>query len=69
MKINRINVEISTHANKHKPYLYNETYSLAKEHKFGGEFGTDYIELKGMPEDLTKELDKLDIKYRKLEQS
>lgn len=67
MRVNRINVEISTHANKHKPYLYNEMFSLAKEHQVQGAFGNDYINLNSMPENLLKVLDKLDIKYRKLE--
>lgn len=67
MKVNRINIEISTLANKHKPYLYNEMFSLAKEHQVQGEFGNDFISLKSMPESLLKVLDKLDIKYRKFE--
>ena len=67
MRVNRINIEISTLANKHKPYLYNEMFSLAKEHQVQGEFGNDFISLKSMPESLLKVLDKLDIKYRKLE--
>lgn len=67
MRVNRINIEISTLANKHKPYLYNEMFSLAKEHQVQGEFGNDFISLKSMPESLLKVLDKLDIKYRKFE--
>lgn len=46
MKVNRINVEISTLANKHRTYLYNEMFSLAKEHQIQGEFGNDFISLK-----------------------
>jgi len=67
MRVNRINIEISTLANKHKPYLYNEMFALAKEHQVQGEFGNDFISLNSMPESLLKVLDKLDIKYRKFE--
>ena len=42
-------------------------FSLAKEHQVQGAFGNDYINLNSMPENLLKVLDKLDIKYRKLE--
>lgn len=66
MRVNRINIEISTLVNKHRPYLYNEMFSLAKEHQVQGAFGNDYINLNSMPENLLKVLDKLDIKYRKL---
>jgi hypothetical protein len=66
MKVNRINIEINTHANKHKPYLYNEMFSLAKEHQFGGTFGNDYINLNGMPECLTKVLDEAKVVYRRI---
>lgn len=66
MKINRINVEISRLANKHRTYLYNEMFSLAKEHQIQGTFGNDYITLSSMPENLLKKLNELDIKYRKL---
>ena len=55
MKINRIDISISNLANKHKPYLYNEMFALAKKHQ-----------ISGMPEDLVKELDKAEIKYRKV---
>lgn len=63
MKIERINVLISTHANKHRPYLYNEMFSLAKEHQVQGRFGNDYIELSSMPKGLTKVLEDLKIKF------
>lgn len=66
MKINRIDVEISTLANKHRPYLYNEMFSLAKEHQIQGEFGNDFISLKSMPEILLKVLEDLKIKFRKI---
>lgn len=64
MKINRI--EISTLANKHRTYLYNEMFSLAKEHQIQGEFGNDFISLKSMPENLLKVLEDLKIKFRRL---
>ena len=66
MKVNRINVEISTLANKNRPYLYNEMFSLAKEHQIQGEFGNDFISLKSMPENLLKVLEDLKIKFRKM---
>ena len=65
-KINRINVEISSFANKHRPYLYNEMFSLAKEHQIQGTFGNDYITLSSMPENLLKVLEDLKIKFRKI---
>lgn len=66
MKVNRINVEINTLANKHRPYLYAEMFNLAKEHKIQGEFGNDFISLKSMPESLLKVLKDLNIKFRKM---
>ena len=66
MKVNRINVEISRLANKHRPYLYNEMFSLAKEHQIQGEFGNDFISLRSMPENLLKVLEDLKIKFRKM---
>jgi hypothetical protein len=65
-KINRINVEISRLANKNRPYLYNEMFSLAKEHQIQGTFGNDYINLNSMPENLLKVLEDLKIKFRKM---
>lgn len=64
MKVNRINVEINTLANKHRPYLYAEMFNLAKEHKIQGEFGRDFITLSDMPEGLCKVLDDKKIKYK-----
>lgn len=64
--VNRINVLISTHANSHKHYLYNQMYDFAKEHKLGGTFGNDYITLHSMPETLTKILKEMKIKFTKL---
>ena len=66
MKINRINIEISTLANKDKPYLYNQMMSLSREHNFGGTFGNDYITLNGMPESLLKLLNEWKIKFRRI---
>jgi hypothetical protein len=62
--INRINIEISTLANKDKPYLSYQMFNLAKEHQFGGQFGRDYITLQGMPETLLKLLNDWKIKFR-----
>jgi dimeric dUTPase (all-alpha-NTP-PPase superfamily) len=66
MKVNRINVEISMLANKHRTYLYNEMFDSAKEHQIQGEFGNDFISLKSMPEGLLKVLEDLKIKFRKM---
>ena len=63
-RINRINVEISTLANKHRTYLYNEMFSFAKEHQISGRFGNDYIDLEGVPVPLLKFLEKLQIKFK-----
>jgi hypothetical protein len=63
MRVERINVLINTHANKHNPYLYNEMFSLAKEHQIQGTFGNDYITLSSMPKGLTKVLEDLKIKF------
>ena len=65
MKVNRINVEISTLANKHRTYLYNEMFDLAKKNQIQGTFGNDYITLNSMPENLLKVLEDLKIKFRK----
>lgn len=65
-KINRINIEICNYANKHKPYLYNEMFSFAKEHQISGVFGNDYINLSGVPENLIKKLEELEIKFMRI---
>ena len=65
MKVNRINVEISRLANKHRTYLYNEMFDLAKQHQIQGQFGNDYITLNSMPENLLKVLEDLKIKFRR----
>lgn len=65
MKVNRINVEISTLANKDKPYLSYQMFNLAKEHQIQGTFGNDYITLSSMPETLLKLLNDWKIKFRR----
>lgn len=62
--INRVNIEINTHWNKHRTYLYNEMFSFAKEHQISGRFGNDYIDLEGVPVPLLKFLEKLQIKFK-----
>lgn len=66
MKVNRIDVLVSTHANKQRTYLYNELFGLAKEHQVSGRFGNDYIELSSVPEPMISILDKLKIVYNKI---
>lgn len=66
MKVNRINILISTHANKHKTYLYNEMLDFARNNKLGGSFTNDYIQLNSMPENLIKVLKELKIKFKRL---
>lgn len=66
MKVNRINVLINTYANKHRTYLYNEMWDLAKEHHASGNFGNDYIQLSSLPETALKVLKDLKIKFEKL---
>lgn len=66
MKVNKIDVLVSTHANKQRTYLYNELFSLAKEHQVNGRFGNDYIELPDVPEPMISILDKLKIVYSKI---
>lgn len=65
MKVNRINVEISTLANKHY-YLREQMYSLTREHNcfYGSEFGKDYISINNAPEGLLKVLEGLKIKFK-----
>ena len=67
MKVNKVtNILISTHANKHKYYLYNECFDFAKEHKLVGSFGNDYITIEKVPENLLDKLKKMGIKIMKL---
>lgn len=62
-------ISISTLANKNRTYLYNEMFDFAKRHNIKAEFGRDYFELSSVPDNLTKELDKLEIKYKKTDQT
>jgi hypothetical protein len=66
VKINRINIEVSRLANKERVYLYNEMMTFARENKLGGTFGNDYINLSGVPENLTKKLEELEIKFMRI---
>ena len=63
MKINRI--EVSCLANK-RTYLYNELFSLAREHKcfYSSEFGNDFITINKPTETFIEKLKKLGIKFR-----
>lgn len=63
MKVERINVLISTHANKNTPCLHNQMFALAKEHKIQGEFGNDYIVFSDVPKGIFKVLRDLKIKF------
>lgn len=65
MKVNRIDVVISTHANKNRTYLYEEMFGFAKEHKIQGRFGQDYFELESVPEEAIGLLEKMKIKFEK----
>lgn len=69
MKVNRINVLINTYANKHRTYLYNEMWDLAKEYQAGGNFGNDYIQLNSLPETALKILKDLKIKFERFKNS
>ena len=66
MKINKINILLSTHANKNRYYLYNEMFDFAKQNKLQGQFGRDYFELQGLTEKMVKELEKKKIKFHKI---
>lgn len=65
MKVQRVNVIINRNVNKDL-YLYNKVYDFAKQNKVGGEFGRDYITLRGIPEPLLKVLDDLKVKFDKI---
>lgn len=69
MKINRIDIEINRHANKNRTYLYNEIFSLSREHNcfYGSEFGKDFITINNVPQILLKKLEELKIKFRRYE--
>lgn len=66
MKVNRINIMIPANENQHKRLLYNEVLDIAQRYKIGGAFFNDYIKLNSMPENLTKLLDELKIKFVRL---
>ena len=66
MKVNRINILINRHANKHRTYLYNEMWDLVKEQHANGTFGNDYIKINSLPETATKILNDLKIKFERL---
>lgn len=67
MKVDKVtNILISTHANKHKYYLYNECFDFAKEHGLTGGYGHDYITIEKVPENLLDKLKKLGIKFMRL---
>ena len=57
-------IEINTHANKDHYYLYNQVFSLAKEHKVKGEFGNDYFTLYETPDMFGGLLKKWNIKFK-----
>lgn len=60
------NIEVSTLANKSHTYLYNEMMNLSRKYKLGGEFGNDYISLKGLSEEALKELKETGIKFMRV---
>ena len=64
MKINRI--EVGRLANKDRAYLYEEMFSLSRQHKCfeGSTFGKDYITIEKPPEKLIDKIKKLGIKFR-----
>lgn len=63
MKVNRINVLISTHANKHKTYLYNEMWNLIVKYKCGGIVTNESIKLNSISDEVLKDLKDLKINY------
>ena len=64
MRINRI--EVSRLTNKSRGYVYEEMFSLSREHNcfYGSTFGNDYITINKPPEKLIDKLKKLGIKFR-----
>lgn len=60
------NIEVSVLANKERTYLYNEMMNLSRKYKLGGEFGNDYISLKGLSEEALKELKDKGIKFMRV---
>ena len=63
MKVEQINVLISTHANKNTPCLHHQMFALAKENKIQGEYGNDYITFSDVPKGLIKVLRDLKVKF------
>jgi hypothetical protein len=63
MKVGKVTLEVNTLANKSRPYLYNEMFALAKEHKVQGEFGKYFIDLYNPPKELIKSLEDAKIKF------
>lgn len=63
MRIERVNVIITTANNKHRKYLYNEMLDLMNAHRFGGEFKNENIKLSSVPKSILEILDNLKIKY------
>lgn len=63
MRIERLNVAISTNLNKHRKYLYNEMLNLMNKNHFGGEFRNENIKLSNVPKSILEILNKLKIKY------
>ena len=66
MKIGKINILLSTHANKSRYYFYNEMFDFAKRNKLQGQFGRDYFEIRGLTDKMIEELEKKKIKFDKL---
>ena len=68
MQVEKVNVSISTLANNGRTYLYNEMFSLAREHNcfYGSRFGSYFIEINNMPEKLLKELEEKKIKFMRV---
>jgi hypothetical protein len=63
MNVGKVTLEVSTLANENKPYLYNEMFALAKEHKVQGEFGKYFIDLYNPPKELIKSSKDAKIKF------
>ena len=66
MNIKPVNIEVSVLANKERTYLYNEMMNLSRKYKLGGEFGNDYISLKGLSEEALKELKDKGVKFMRV---
>lgn len=66
MKVNRINVMIKRAENKHRQYLDLDIMKVMSEHRFGGVYSNDFIQLNSMPEQVTSVLDKLKIVFERL---